>query len=99
MNQTANQEWAYETPDARRIRERRAALLEFEYVRRPACEPVLRALALDRLPLRARAHLLVCSNCRRADAELHSASRRGGFLILLLLAIAVVVAAWLVGSA
>jgi len=99
MNQIANQEWLRETPDARRIRERRAALLEFEFVRRPACEPVLRALALDRLPLRARAHVLVCSNCRRADAELHGAARRGGFLILLLLVIAAVVGAWVVGSA
>jgi hypothetical protein len=99
MNQNANQEWAYEAPDALQVRDRRAALLEFEFVRGPACEPVLHALALDRLPLRARAHLLVCANCRRADAELHSASRRGGFLILLLIAIAAIVAAWLVGSA
>ena len=99
MNQNANGHSPNGTPDTQQVRDRRADLLEFEFVRNPSCVPVLRALAIDRLPLRAWAHLVVCSNCRRAEAELHSASRRGGFLVILLIAVVAIVVVWLLGAA
>ena len=98
MNRIANQDWAYGSPAARRYRERRDVLLEAELVRKPACEPVLRGLAMDRLPLRARAHLAVCASCRRAETELHGASRRGAILIVLVAVVALLVAIPIVTS-
>jgi hypothetical protein len=82
----------------RQFRQNAAALRGVELRRRPGCEPVLRALALDRVTLGMRLHLASCASCRRAATALRenrevNAARRAGLLLLVAFAVGCVIAA------
>jgi hypothetical protein len=85
-------------PHGRKFRENAALLQDVQLKRRAGCEPVLRALALDRVKLGMRLHLVRCSSCRRAAAALRENSdvdslRRAGLLCLAAAAVISVIAA------
>jgi hypothetical protein len=93
MNRNAN--W---DPHGRKFRENSAVMRDVQLKRRPGCDPVLRALALDRVKPGMRLHLARCSSCRRAAAALRENSdvdslRRAGLLFLALIAVLAVIAA------
>ena len=93
MSRSAN--W---DPHGRKFRENSAVLRDVQLKRRPGCEPVLRALALDRLKLGMRLHLARCSSCRRAAAALREnvevdSMRRAGLLFLAVIAVLAVITA------
>jgi hypothetical protein len=85
-------------PYGRKFRENSAALRGVELQRGRGCEPVLRALALDRVKLGMRFHLVSCTSCRRAAQALRenrevNAARRNGLLLLAAIAVVCVIAA------
>ena len=85
-------------PHGRKFRQNSAAMRGVELQRRPGCEPVLRALALDRMKLGMRLHLFRCTSCRRAAAALRenrevNSARRAGLLLVAAVAVACVIAA------
>jgi hypothetical protein len=93
MSRSAN--W---DPYGRKFRENSAVLQDVQLKRRSGCDPVLRALALDRVKLGMRLHLARCSSCRRAAAALRENSdvdsmRRAGLLFLAVVALIAVIAA------
>ena len=93
MNRNAN--W---DPHGRKFRENSAAIRGARIERRPGCDPVLRGLALDRMKLGMRLHLVRCTSCRRAAAALRenrevNSARRAGLLIVAAVAVACVIAA------
>jgi hypothetical protein len=89
---------AKEDPYGRKFRENSAVIRGADLRRRPGCEPVLRALALDRVQLGMRLHLARCRSCRRAAAALRensevNSARRAGLLLLAAIAVVCVIAA------
>ena len=85
-------------PQGRKFRENSAVLRDVQLRRRHGCDPVLRALALDRVKLGMRLHLARCSSCRRAAAALREnvevdSMRRAGLLFLAVVAVIAVIAA------
>jgi hypothetical protein len=85
-------------PHGRKFRENSAVMRDVQLKRRPGCDPVLRALALDRVKPAMRLHLARCSSCRRAAAALREntevdSMRRAGLLFLALIAVCAVIAA------
>jgi hypothetical protein len=85
-------------PYGRKFRDNSSVLQDVQLKRRPGCDSVLRALALDRVKLGMRFHLARCSSCRRAAAALRENSevdslRRAGLLFLAIAAVAAVIAA------
>ena len=85
-------------PHGRKFRENSAVLRDVQLKRRPGCDPVLRALALDRVKLGMRLHLARCPSCRRAAAALREnvevdSMRRAGLLFLAVVAVIAVIAA------
>jgi hypothetical protein len=66
--------------------------------RGPGCEPVLRALALDRQTLSTRAHLVHCASCRRAATALRenfepaALGRRRLFILVVIVLLAAIAA-------
>ena len=84
-------------PYGRKFRENSAAIRGADLRRRPGCEPVLRALALDRVQLGMRLHLARCRSCRRAAAALREnredSARRSVLLLVAAVAVVCVIAA------
>ena len=85
-------------PHGRKLPENGPLLGSVQLKRRTGCDPVLRALALDRVTLGMRLHLVRCSSCRRAATALREngdvdSLRRVGLLCLAVAAVAGVVAA------
>jgi hypothetical protein len=85
-------------PYGRKFRENLSVLQDVKLKRRTGCEPVLRALALDRVKLAMRLHLARCTSCRRAAAALREnrevdSLRRAGLLCLAIAAVVAVIAA------
>ena len=85
-------------PHGRKFRQNSAAMRGVELQRRPGCEPVLRALALDRVKLGMRFHLVRCASCRGAATALREnrevdSARRARLLLLAAIAVVCVIAA------
>jgi hypothetical protein len=92
MSRNANSD-----PHGWKFRENVAVLQDVQLRRGPGCDPVLRALALDRVKPGMRLHMLRCTSCRRAAAALRErgSMRRAG--LLLLAAAAVIAAPFVIG--
>jgi hypothetical protein len=85
-------------PHGRKFREDSVVLRDVQLKRPPGCEPVLRALALDRVKIGTRLHLARCSSCRQAAAALREnvevdSTRRAGLLFLAVIAVIALIAA------
>jgi hypothetical protein len=85
-------------PHGRKFRQNSAAIRGVDLQRRPGCEPVLRALALDRVKLGMRFHLVRCPSCRRAAQALRenrevNSARRAVLLAVAAIAVVCVIAA------